>query len=176
MWRILIITSVLTFGMCSAIHAETDPDSTAEDADAGQWLRDCVAGLSMNEIEAGQGLCTLDSVIPECPGSSAIEVNACARHKHEAWMLMVEETYQALVSRFDIQADGVAYWDDGETLARLVQAQEDWAAFKNSQCLWEASEYLGGSGESTLAAACRAQMAEARGWSLLREKYWRMSR
>ena len=174
--RYQVFVALFGFGLSLLEYAEAQ--QMKEDSETGPvgWLRACVSSLGQFEWQPGVERCDLAPHIDTCAGISTFEMRACAKTKYDAWMLIVDDTYQALVEHFETEALDVPLGSKGDWLLRLETSQADWLRFVDSQCIWEGADYLGGTGESTNIIACRARMARDRAQTLLMDRDWYLRR
>lgn len=127
-----------------------EPASAQRPEPSAAGLASCVsaAGASRMALEACVGV-IFDPCIETDGGETTIGMLQCYRAEGAAWTVELE----AAVARA---------MDDEERRPWLGPAQDAWIAWRDAECAYRASLFLGGSMARVLSAACLADLTAAR--------------
>ncbi len=84
----------------------------------------------------------------------------CMGNRYDAMDVILNREYKEIMK--DIE---------GEEKSRLIQSQRDWLKFRVSNCYWEATSMLGGTGENVIYLGCMNQMTNERIEALVKFYY-----
>ncbi|MEM8731767.1 MAG: lysozyme inhibitor LprI family protein [Pseudomonadota bacterium] len=87
-----------------------------------------------------------------CPGTTQIELNACAQAEYQAADAELNAAWRVTKPFFDGLGLG----------ANLLDAQRKWLAFRDAECATEAALYSGGSIQGMIYSTCLTRLTKAR--------------
>jgi len=148
MWRIVLAAAALA-GCASAAMAE----------EAGVApLEACIAaaGESPLALEACRGV-ILDPCIKTEGGETTYGMVQCYGAESAAWAVQMNAALERARA-------------DEARRAWLEPAQQAWSAWRDAECAYRASRFLGGSMARVLAAACIADLTATRAIDLIRSE------
>ncbi len=105
---------------------------------------------------------TVDKIATNCTGKIREQcekkfgdvqqsLNACAKLELSIWDEILQKKYKSLVES-----------SSGNDSERLKKAQNEWSAYRQSQCEWEAGKYEGGSISPLIFSLCKYDEAAKR--------------
>lgn len=103
---------------------------------------------------------------PACldKAQSTVEMYDCIANDLKVADEKLNQAFQKLISSFDITKDTLDF--EKESLEakkrRLIQAEKDWIAFRDSDCEFAGSTMYGGTGEKLIVMSCLLGRTEER--------------
>lgn len=84
-------------------------------------------------------------------GSSTVGIKGCLGERYDALDLVLNREYKAIMKLVV-----------GEEKTRLIQSEKDWLKFRVSNCTWQSSQMLGGTGEGVIYIGCMNKATDDR--------------
>ncbi len=115
-------------------------------------------------------LAMIDSTLKTClnKGNSNLEMKECQGAAEQATDALLNRVYQAYVAQLNESAaqeekhGGTQASPSLEILKRLQGSERAWIVYRDTECSLEATEMLGGSGESLVNSSCTTSVTRDR--------------